>query len=409
MKDFKRALICVLLFCGGIPVAINAQSQGYIYGKVTLKNGQTYQGQIRWDNREAMWDHIFDAYKADRPYQNLLSASDAKILQAESGDFKFGFMELWEDRSPDMSFMFRCSFGDMVKLESGKGNIIALTLKNGHHINLRNTGGDVDRDIVVVDRSVGKQKFKFGSIQSIAFESTPIEYKSPMGEPVYGKVLTANGVYEGYITWDQEECLGNDIISGKLGEVLLDVPFKTIRQIKAERDGSIITLITGRELFLNDHDDVDAGNHGIMVRGLKFGTVEIDWENFISVDIFKPARPAAGYQEFASPTLLTATIRTNEGAKLTSQIVFDLDEIYNIEFLNGANGGFNYFIPFSLVTSIEPQNDKFSSVTVQSGEQFLLGDSDDVDIKNNGLILKFSENSAQFLEWKQVKSIQFDQ
>jgi hypothetical protein len=242
----------------------------------------------------------------------------------------------------------------------------------------------------------------------MVFENTPPGYRSSMGEPVYGKVLTANGVYEGYITWDQEECLGNDIISGKIGDELLDVPFKIIRQIKAERDGSLITLSTGRELFLNDHDDVDAGNHGIMVRGLEFGTVEIDWANFISADFFEPAQPAAAYQEFTRPSLLTATVRTNEGAKLTSQIVFDLDEIYNIEFLNGANGGFNYFIPFSMVSSIEPQNDKYSAVTVRSGEQFLLGNSGDVDIKNNGLILKFSENEAQFLEWYQVKSIQFD-
>ena len=392
----------------GFPNASYTQSKGFLYGTVTLKNGETFKGQLRWDNQEAMWDDIFDAYKADRPYHNLLSSAESRKLQTEGGDFKFGFMELWEDRNPDMSFMFRCSFGDMVRLEALPDDQVELTLRNGHRISLKKDGGDVDEDIIVVDQSLGRQKFDFSDIRSIQFQSNPGNFQSSLGEPVYGKVMTSNGIYEGFVTWDREECLGNDIISGKHRGQMLDIKFQDISEIKAEKDGSLVTLRSGKQLFLNDHDDVDGGNHGIVIRGLSFGSLELDWDNFISVTLIKPQRPPKSYKDYSKPSLLSATVRTQSGRKFTSQIVFDLDEIYDIEFLNGANGGFSYFIPFHMVKSIEPQNDKFSAVSVRSGQQFMLGDSGDVDIKNNGLILKFSENSAQFLEWSQVKSIHFD-
>lgn len=355
-----------------------------------------------------MWNNIFEAYKADPPYSNLLSREESEQLRSAGEDFKFGFMELWEDRNPGQGFIFRCYFGDIVMLEKKPKDRVLLKLKNGQTLSLKEDEGDLDDDIVVVDQSIGTQRFDFSDIRSITFEKTPSKFRSVMGEPIYGKVLTSNGVYEGYITWDREECLGNDIITGKQKGQELDIRFKDIAEIMAERDGSKITLKSGKNLFLNDHDDVSSSNHGITVRGLPFGVIQLDWENFISVRFFDPKKPAASYSDFGGPKLLEATIRTNTGAKTNSQIVYDLDEIYDIEFLNGSNGGFSYFIPFSQVEKIEPQNDKFSAVTVRSGEQFVLGDSGDVNRRNNGIILKFSENSAKFLKWEQVKSLHFD-
>ncbi|GJM28584.1 MAG: hypothetical protein DHS20C17_12190 [Cyclobacteriaceae bacterium] len=385
-----------------------AQADGLLYGIVTLKSGQSYQGQIRWNNREAMWNDIFEGYKSERPYQNLLSAEESKKLQAEEGDFKFGFMELWEDRNPNQSFMFRCNFGNIVKLEASGSNRVSLYLKNGQWINLKAEGGNIDDPIVVVDKSLGRQQVKSAGIKTIEFREAPRDLKSAFGDPIYGQILTSKGSFEGYITWDDEERMGVDIISGKQNGKQLDIRFQDISSIKAERDGSLITLKTGRELFLNNHDDVDHGNHGITIRGLPYGSLEIDWDNFISATFTSPPATGFNYNSYTHPNLLKATVRTTSGAKITSQVVYDLDEIYDIEMLNGSNGRFLYLIPFSAISQIEPQNDKFSLVSIKSGEQFLLGDSADVDSRNNGLILKLPGNKARFIKWDQVKSIQFE-
>ena len=75
MNLHRMVLTGLLATVCSLPNISLAQSQGYIYGKILLKNGQTFIGQIRWDDQEATWNDVFDAYKADRPYQNLLSTS----------------------------------------------------------------------------------------------------------------------------------------------------------------------------------------------------------------------------------------------------------------------------------------------------------------------------------------------
>jgi len=282
-------LITVCFQLLSIPTTV-AQN-GFIYGKVILKNGQTFQGQLRWKNREAMWHHIFDGDKSDRPYQNLLSTEESQKLQSAGEDFKFGFMALWEDRNPDQNFVFRCQFGNLVKLVDLDQGRVALYLKNGQRIYLVDDQDDLDTQIVIVDKNIGTQEFGFSAVQEIQFKSAPRDLDNAFGEPVYGKIMTSNGTFEGYITWDDEECLGDDVINGKNKGQSLAIRFRDISQIKAERDGAMVTLRNGKELFLNDHDDVDRGNHGITIHGLAFGTLEVNWR--ISYQLNSPDQKLA--------------------------------------------------------------------------------------------------------------------
>ena len=43
------------------PVAWAEGDQGYIYGKITMDNGNVYQGVIRWGDEEAFWDDMFNS------------------------------------------------------------------------------------------------------------------------------------------------------------------------------------------------------------------------------------------------------------------------------------------------------------------------------------------------------------
>ena len=73
-------MMTILLLSGlGSGSFLQAQiSQSLIYGEITLKDGTQYRGQIRWDNEEALWDDVFDAYKSERPTENLLTRAEAR-------------------------------------------------------------------------------------------------------------------------------------------------------------------------------------------------------------------------------------------------------------------------------------------------------------------------------------------
>lgn len=406
-KYFQFSFVLLFLL---LTVAAHAQpAQGLIYGKITLKNGATYQGQIRWDNEDALWDDVFSARKYERPSQNLLTKEEARRATGRSDDFKFGFMKLWEDKSPEINFSFRCQFGDLVSLTAGKKDVVRLGLKNGDVIKLKKGGGgNLNDNIRIYDRMLGRLDLNFEEIQSIVFASAPTNYSSPAGHPIYGQALTSMGVYEGYITWDLEECLGKDLISGKDQGVKVDINFEDIAELKAQKDGSLITLKSGRTIFLNDHDDVDRGNHGLMIRNLAFGKLIIKWEDFISISFLEPPVAPRAYRDFKLPQLLKGSVYTKDGRRLQGQIVYDLDEIYSIEFLNGRKGKFEYYIPFEKVVKIKPQNDKFSTVHLKDGQQFLLGNHADVTGQNHGIVIKLPNGQAQYLEWDSVKSIDFE-
>lgn len=401
---------CLILCCTALPALILSQtSQGLIYGQITLKNGTKYQGQIRLGNQEALWDDVFNVPKHDRHPQKVLVS--AKSRQSEDGadDFKLGFMELWEDKIPNSSFPFRCNFGDMVSLEVPSEDLILLTLKNGENVKLKNgRGGDLNKQILIFNNELGKLSLNFKDIQSIKFEATPIDYHSPLGDPVYAKILTTMGVFEGYITWDMEECLGKDLISGKQKGVKVDLEFADIAELKAQNDGSMIKLKSGQTIFLNDHDDVSKGNHGIMIRNLAFGKLILKWENFISARFLDPPVAPASYDDFAPPEMLRGTVDTKSGYHYEGQIIYDLDEIYDIEFLNGKNNGFEYYITFRALAKVEPQNDKFSMAFVKDGRQFLLGGSGDVDANNHGLILRLADERIKYIDWKDLKTVNFE-
>jgi len=398
----------MLLFLSAM--LLQAQSsQGLLYGTITLNNGEEYRGQIRWEDEEATWDDIFNASKYERPMQNLLSQAEARRVERRTDDFQYGFMALWEDKSPNQNFAFRCNFGHIRSLRKYNDDVVLLTLKNGSSLKLKaGRGGDLNEDILIFDRELGEVDLEFEEIQSIVFQSTPSNLESAQGDPMYGKVLTSKGVFEGFITWDSEECLGDDHITGKRNGIKIDVDFEDIAALKTQDDGSLLTLKSGRVIFLNNHDDVSSGNHGILIRSLAFGHLEFDWQNLIAVTFLPPPQPPRAYDDFKTPRLLKGTVYTKDGKRFQGQIVYDLDEIYDAEFLNGKNNDFEYYIPFAKIERIEPQNDKFSMVYLRDGAQFLLGDNPDVNGDNHGLVLKLSGDRAEYIEWKDIKSINFE-
>lgn len=406
---YLKLLTLLLLMFGGV-LSFGQATQGLIYGTVTMKNGTTFEGQIRWGDEEALWEDVFNAPKIEQAAQNLRKVAHARKKEGQSSTFKLGFMELWEDQNSTVTFPFRCSFGDIVSLKMENANLALLSLKNGEVIKLKNgKGGDLSiNHIVLIDHQQKEHRLDLKAMRSVRFRATPAVFKSPKGQAVYGKILTSTGVFEGYIAWDQEERLGTDLISGWQQDKKRDLQFKDIEMLKAQKDGSFITLKSGHSLFLNNHDDVNQGNHGIIISGLAFGQITFNWEKFISLTLLKATVPPKSYHDFKTPQPLKGIVFTKTGASYQGTIIYDLDERYDIEFLNGENNGFRYYIPFGKVDKIEPQNDKFTTVYLKDGKQFLLGNNSDVTADNHGLVIKMADKEAIYVEWLDIKQIDLE-
>ena len=45
-------------------------TDGFIYGTVTTRSGNTYTGPMRWGDEEAFWDDLFHSSKESLPYDD---------------------------------------------------------------------------------------------------------------------------------------------------------------------------------------------------------------------------------------------------------------------------------------------------------------------------------------------------
>lgn len=411
MKTKFLAALIVVFVTGLLATApIKAQnSEGFIYGKVYTVGGDTYEGQIRWGKEEVYWFDFFNATKPKNKYLGYLSRDEMEDL--DRGNH---WAERWVERmfsfsesSSRFGHTFVCQFGDIKSITVRGRNRVMLELRNGKEIRLDDGSNDVGARIRVLDSELGEVTIKWDRLDKVEFMDTPKNLRTRMGDPIYGTVYTRDGEITGYIQWDHDERLSTDKLDGDTRDDDLSIPFGKIRSI--EKSGRGVELITksGRELYLWGSNDVDRDNRGIIVNIHGMGRVDIPWREFDKVEFIDEQKDMPVYEDFAITNSISGTVIMNDGSSYTGKIVFDLDETYDFEMLNGEKDGIEYFIPFREVKQIKPKNYYFSEVVLKDGQTLLIGDSQDLSDKNYGILVFESEENYKYIPWDKVEEIVF--
>ena len=101
-------------------------------------------------------------------------------------------------------------------------------------------------------------------------------------------------------------------------------------------------------------------------------------------------------------------VQTVDGQSFKGQLIYDLDETWDIEVLDGKLKETKYYIPFYLVKSITPQNYNYSLVELTNGSSLMLGDEGDVNYGNNGILVWLSASKTRYVPWKKIKFVTFN-
>ena len=393
MKSFLLLIICFLL---------SANDSSFIYGKITLRNGDEYQGTIRWGKdygKEHFWFDTFDSSKLRNQYSKDVDRREYRERK-ERGIFA-SFRRMF--RGKDITtHVFECHFGDIKLIEVIRGDRAEIVLKNDDVYEV--SGGDIGEKLYILDDETGhEKKLDWYRIETIEFMETPKSLEHKFGKPLYGTVETEYGTFEGFVQWDYDESLLEDELDGDERDFL----FTEITEIIKESSRSVeVVLKDGRTKYLSGTNDVDRGNRGIAVKNHELGKIEIDWDDFISFKLSTPPSKGFGYSDFKDTKKIRAEITLDDGEKLSGRIAFDLDETYDIEFLNGDVRDIKYFIPFRNVSSIEPFTRHKSVVELKSGVSLELSESQDVSYKNDGILIWTDEDDKPvYKKWRDIKHI----
>jgi hypothetical protein len=391
--------------------ASTAPHAGLLYGRVTLENGEEYAGRLRWGgDEEALWSNTFNGAKRGNAWAALVS-SDRLTKERQTFDL-FGIeIPLWEN-TIDLDRPFMARFGDVARIDP-RGKEILITLKSGATFRLaRYAADDLADGVRVWDARRGVVDIGEWEIRSIEFGATPAAVDGPA--PLYGTVRTSAGEFTGLVQWNRRECLGSDALDGESAGGMVSLRFDDIRSIaRHSSDGSLVTLVDGREVVLSGTREVGAGNSGLYVDDARYGRVLVSWDAFERVD-FSAGATGPGYGTFAPGRPLTGSVLTRSGRRLTGRMVYDLDESQTTETLDAPSLGIDYMLPFALIASIEvPVGEagsaRHATVILRSGEALQLELAGDLGAWNGGMLIFVEGREVpEYVPWNDVQRIEID-
>lgn len=390
--------------------------EGFIYGRITMKNDNVYQGAIRWGKEETFWNDMFNSTKVENSIDLYLTDAEMQVLQDHLGSRRSrkrrsrSRKHWWSRNLPRAdTHEFKCRFGDLKRIDILRGDGVLLTFKNGEEMEVRGGSNDIGANIKILDEELGQVGLKWRRIESIEFMPTPRHLDRTFGRPLYGEVETRHGSFEGFIQWDHEECVSRDILDGQHEDGKMSIEMGKIKSIKKQRGGSLVTLKSGREFFLTGSNDVNSENRGVIIRDPRIGKVWVQWRDFQEVTFDDDVRDSGpSYKDFEKARPIEGEVRTTDGETIYGRIIYDIDEARDFEILDGQYGHTKFRIAFRDIETIIPQGRRGSIVKLRSGEELELEESRDVNRQNAGLIVLEGGDQVTLVPWEQIEEIRFD-
>lgn len=401
-----RHLIFIALLVLMAPPALAADNTGFIHGTVTLQDGDSHTGFIRWEDEEAFWDDLFHSRQTELPW---LEYVDMEELQAERRRRYFeshGMFDrvMWtlsnRGGNPEMDRLFIGQFGYLEEIEVDEEENITLLIRGGERVPVHGYSNDVSSDLLVYPSEGDPVEIEWDDLAGITFTQAPTD-AIPFADRLYGNVTSTEGNFEGFIQWDQSECTSIDILDGNNREI----PMGDLRSLTKNRQGtSDLVLKNGEAFTLAGSNDVGGGNRGVMVENPEWGRVTVSWKRFLSIDFAEGHGSGRGRDDFPDSTPLVGTVTDIDGTSWTGRLVYDLDEAWSHDIFNGEIRDLEYDIPFGQIRSIEKRDEETCRVSLKSGRVLDLGESQDSGEKHAG-VLVFVDDAPRYLPWSRVQAI----
>jgi hypothetical protein len=380
--------------------------RGRICGVVYSRDGETFEGPIRWDKNEAFWDDILDATKKRE-------GRYAEGRRRERRISIFGINITWDEEGSESKATSGIKFGYLKTLKRRSRDRAILELRNGDRVMFYGSSTDVGsavRGIVIDDSKEGEVEMDWDDLDLIEFgECDPHQAARPERR-LYGEVETRRGdTFRGFITWDVDELFYSDILDGEEKHRNRKIPFKRIKSIERRSSSSArVYLRNGDRMKLSGTNDVNSGNRGIEVKDPDFGRVIIQWEDFDRLEFLDEGeKHLLTYDRFEDPEPLYGVVYDEDGDSYEGFIRWDDDETDSWELLDGEYRDIEMDVEFSQIAEIKKVSSRSVRVTTRGGNSFKLSGSNDVNDENKGIFVTTEDGDEIELDWYDFDKVIF--
>lgn len=252
---------------------------------------------------------------------------------------------------------------------------------------------------------------------------------------IWGRVVLEEGeTIEGYLRWDRNEAVWDDVLDGqhrpdeaeveRLRVLLADDPdrrsvevlgirvswkeeddlsvatsagvrFRWISRLTPDGDDADLELVTGERVrLMAASSDLGSGFRGLEVE-MATGLRTVEWEEIAEVR-FAPAP----VERRSERRRLYGTVESESGLRFTGWVAWDRDEVFASEILDGEEGE----IAFDEIAAIERVRSGVRA-TLVSGEEVMLSGTNDVDSGNRGIEVNDPGLGRVVLDWRAFASL----
>jgi hypothetical protein len=377
--------------------------QGFIYGRVSTETGSTFEGRLRWGNHEAFWNDFFNSVKKERQLPN--EAKDKLRKKEKIKVFGITVAVRYEDLAS--SRLFKARFGDIREIRVRGDDKATVVMKSGTEFRVEGGSTDIGAKVQIWDRGLGKVDVEWDRIETVQFLPTPKGLEVDVHR-LFGPVQTTVGDFHGFVQWDQDEGLSTDKLDGDSKDADMSIELGRIRSIEREsRSSAEITLLDDRKFVLDDSNDVDSSNRGILVADDRYGHVLVSWGEFERVDFSVPENNGPTYESFEAGKPLEGTVTDRDGTTHEGRLIYDLDEAESWELFDGNMRDIEYSIPMSKIATVVPWSRDSSRVTLRNGEELELEGTADAGDGNAGVLVLNGDSEQTYLPWDEIRRIEF--
>jgi hypothetical protein len=381
----------------------NAQP-GRICGVIHTRDGEVFEGPIRWDKNEAFWDDLLNATKDREGYRS--ERHRERHIEILGLDIR------WDENEGEEKASSGIQFGYIQSLERRSRNRAILELKNGEKITFYGSGSDIGsgiREILIDDSVQGEVELDWDDLDVVEFKECEPDKIKHSEMPLYGTVETQRGdVFKGFVTWDADELFYSDILDGEERGHTRKIPFGKIKSIERRSSSSAwVYLRNGDKIKLSETNDVDTGNRGIMVHDPDFGWVTIQWDDFERLELQDEGeKHLKRYDQLPEIKKLHGMVYDEDGKRYEGDIRWDDDETQSWELLDGQYRDLDVQVEFSQIAQIERVSSSSAKVTLKNGNSFRLSGSNDVNDENKGIFVSTKDGDEIQLDWDEFDRVE---
>jgi hypothetical protein len=399
----------VLILASILSVPSFADGRGRIYGRVITSDGEKYEGLIRWDKNEASWVDMLDCSKELKPSRRR-GRDDEHVKSIYVFGVRVGKVRT-KGGYDITSASCAVAFGHLEAIEFVDDDAARLIFKSGEKLEVKASSTDIGdniRGIVVEDPDRGRIELGWDDIDRVEFSQGGYELSSAFGERLYGTLTTRqDDTFTGWVCWDADETLSEDILDGEYRNRDREIPFGDIRSIeRRSSSGARVTLKNGDEFTLKGTNDVNSSNRGISIFVDNFGVVKARWDEFDRLD-FEEAPEPVEYDRFDGGRLLRGTAYTDSGESYTGYIRWDDDEEYTWEIIDTEFKGVEMDIELGNISSIRRKGCCSAVITLWDGHEFKVKGSNDVDDENKGIYVTLDSDEEIEIDWSDLDYVEF--